>query len=663
MDHFKLVSEYQPTGDQPQAIDQLVAGFREGNQCQTLLGVTGSGKTFTMANVIQQLNKPTLIIAHNKTLAAQLYGEMKEFFPENAVEYFVSYYDYYQPEAYVPSSDTYIAKDSSVNEEIDKLRLSATSSLIERRDVIVVSSVSCIYGLGSPKDYERMIIALRPGMQKDRDEVIRALIDIQYQRNEIDFHRGSFRVHGDVLEIIPAEVSDLAVRVEFFGDEIDRITQVDVLTGEIKADLKYIAIAPASHYVVPMETILRATQEIEKELEEQIRYFKREGKLLEAQRIEERTNFDIEMLRETGVCSGIENYSRHLSGLKPGQPPYTLMDFFPQDYLVIIDESHKTIPQIGGMFAGDHSRKTTLVDYGFRLPSAKDNRPLNFQEFEDHIDQILFVSATPGDYEADHEMLRAEQLIRPTGLLDPRVEVRPTRGQIDDLVGEIRKETQGHHKVLVTTLTKRMAEDLTDYMKEAGIRVRYLHSDIDALERTKIIRDMRLDVFDVLVGINLLREGLDIPEISLVVILDADKEGFLRSETSLVQTIGRAARNAEGHVILYGDTITDSMRLAMEETARRRRIQEEYNQEHGITPKTIQKGVRDLISISRDLAQTQSKLEKDPESMSLKELEKLIRKVEKQMRAAAAELDFETAAQLRDQMLELQKNVEAIQKD
>ena len=663
MDHFKLVSEYQPTGDQPQAIQQLVAGFREGNQCQTLLGVTGSGKTFTMANVIQQLNKPTLIIAHNKTLAAQLYGEMKEFFPENAVEYFVSYYDYYQPEAYVPSSDTYIAKDSSVNEEIDKLRLSATSSLIERRDVIVVSSVSCIYGLGSPKDYERMIIALRPGMQKDRDEVIRELIDIQYQRNEIDLHRGSFRVHGDVLEIIPAEVSDLAVRVEFFGDEIDRITQVDVLTGEIKADLKYIAIAPASHYVVPMETILRATQDIEKELEDQIRYFKREGKLLEAQRIEERTNFDIEMLRETGVCSGIENYSRHLSGLKPGQPPYTLMDFFPKDYLVIIDESHKTIPQIGGMFAGDQSRKTTLVDYGFRLPSAKDNRPLNFQEFEDHIDQILFVSATPGEYEAQHELLRAEQLIRPTGLLDPRVEVRPTQGQIDDLIGEIRQETQEHHKVLVTTLTKRMAEDLTDYMKEAGIRVRYLHSDIDALERTKIIRDMRLDVFDVLVGINLLREGLDIPEITLVVILDADKEGFLRSETSLVQTMGRAARNAKGHVILYGDTITDSMRLAMEETARRRRIQEEYNQEHGITPKTIQKGVRDLISISRDLAQTQSKLEKDPESMSLKELKRLVNKVEKQMRAAAAELDFETAAQLRDQMLELQKNIDALQKD
>ena len=663
MDHFKLVSEYQPTGDQPQAIQQLVAGFREGNQCQTLLGVTGSGKTFTMANVIQQLNKPTLIIAHNKTLAAQLYGEMKEFFPKNAVEYFVSYYDYYQPEAYVPSSDTYIAKDSSVNEEIDKLRLSATSSLIERRDVIVVSSVSCIYGLGSPKDYERMIIALRPGMQKDRDEVIRELIDIQYQRNEIDFHRGSFRVHGDVLEIIPAEVSDLAVRVEFFGDEIDRITQVDVLTGEIKADLKYIAIAPASHYVVPMETILRATQDIEKELEDQIRYFKREGKLLEAQRIEERTNFDIEMLRETGVCSGIENYSRHLSGLKPGQPPYTLMDFFPKDYLVIIDESHKTIPQIGGMFAGDQSRKTTLVDYGFRLPSAKDNRPLNFQEFEDHIDQILFVSATPGEYEAQHELLRAEQLIRPTGLLDPRVEVRPTQGQIDDLIGEIRQETQEHHKVLVTTLTKRMAEDLTDYMKEAGIRVRYLHSDIDALERTKIIRDMRLDVFDVLVGINLLREGLDIPEITLVVILDADKEGFLRSETSLVQTMGRAARNAKGHVILYGDTITDSMRLAMEETARRRRIQEEYNQEHGITPKTIQKGVRDLISISRDLAQTQSKLEKDPESMSLKELKRLVNKVEKQMRAAAAELDFETAAQLRDQMLELQKNIDALQKD
>ena len=613
-----------------------------------------------MANVIQQLNKPTLIIAHNKTLAAQLYSEFKEFFPHNAVEYFVSYYDYYQPEAYVPSSDTYIAKDSSRNEEIDKLRLSATSSLIERRDVIVVSSVSCIYGLGSPRDYERMIIALRPGMEKDRDEVIRELIDIQYERNEMDFHRGTFRVHGDVLEIIPAEESDTAIRVEFFGDEIDRVTQIDTLTGELKADLKYVAIAPASHYVVPMDTILRATKEIEKELEERVQYFKSEGKLLEAQRIEERTNFDMEMLRETGVCSGIENYSRYLSGLEPGQPPYTLMDFFPDDFLIIIDESHKTIPQIGGMFSGDQSRKTTLVDYGFRLPSAKDNRPLNFREFESKIDQILFVSATPGEYEADHEMLRAEQIIRPTGLLDPKVEVRPVEGQIDDLIGEVNKETEQHHKVLITTLTKRMAEDLTDYMKEAGIRVRYLHSDIDALERTKIIRDMRLDVFDVLVGINLLREGLDIPEITLVAILDADKEGFLRSGTSLIQTIGRAARNVDGHVIMYADTITDSMRQAIDETSRRRELQEAYNREHNITPRTIQKSVRDLISISREVAQTETRMEKDPESMSRQELEKLIKKVEKQMKSAAADLNFETAAELRDKMIELKKNLDEV---
>ena len=658
MDHFELVSEYAPTGDQPQAIADLVKGFREGNQCETLLGVTGSGKTFTMANVIQQLNKPTLIIAHNKTLAAQLYGEFKEFFPNNAVEYFVSYYDYYQPEAYVPSSDTYIAKDSSINEEIDKLRLSATSALIERRDVIVVASVSCIYGLGSPKDYERMIISLRPGMEKDRDQVIRELVDIHYDRNDMDFHRGTFRVRGDVLEIIPAEESDTAVRVEFFGDEIDRITQIDVLTGEIKAELRYVAIAPASHYVVPMETIRKATYEIEKELEERVRWFKSEDKLLEAQRIEERTNFDIEMLRETGVCAGIENYSRYLSGLEPGQPPYTLMDFFPDDFLIIIDESHKTIPQIGAMYAGDQSRKTTLVDYGFRLPSAKDNRPLNFQEFESRIDQILFVSATPGEYESEHELLRAEQIIRPTGLLDPRVEVRPVEGQIDDLIGEVNREAAAHHKVLITTLTKRMAEDLTDYMKDAGIRVRYLHSDIDTLERSKIIRDMRLDVFDVLVGINLLREGLDIPEITLVAILDADKEGFLRSETSLIQTIGRAARNAEGHVIMYADTVTDSMRTAMEETARRRALQEAYNQEHGITPRTIRKSVRDLISISKEVARTEEKLDKDPESMSREELEKLIRKGEKEMKAAAAELNFETAAELRDKMIDLKKNLD-----
>lgn len=621
---FELVSDYKPTGDQPEAIRKLVEGFREGNQCQTLLGVTGSGKTFTMANVIQQLQKPTLIIAHNKTLAAQLYGEFKEFFPKNSVEYFVSYYDYYQPEAYVPSSDTYIAKDSSINEEIDKLRLSATSALSERRDVIVVSSVSCIYGIGSPKDYMEMIISLRPGMEKDRDDVIKALIDIQYDRNDMDFHRGTFRVRGDVLEIFPAEESERAVRVEFFGDEIDRITQIDTLTGEILCELEHIAIFPASHYVVPMDTILKATQEIEQDMVEQVKFFKSEGKLLEAQRIEERTNFDIEMLRETGVCSGIENYSRYLSGLEPGQPPYTLMDYFGDDFLIIIDESHKTIPQIRSMYSGDQSRKTTLVDYGFRLPSAKDNRPLNFEEFEDRIDQIMFVSATPGEYEAEHELLRAEQIIRPTGLLDPEVDVRPVEGQIDDLLAEVRKEVENHHKVLVTTLTKRMAEDLTDYMKEMGIRVRYLHSDIDTLERTEIIRDMRLDVFDVLVGINLLREGLDIPEITLVAILDADKEGFLRSETSLIQTIGRAARNSEGHVIMYADNMTDSMRNAIEETSRRRELQQAYNEAHGITPKTIQKAVRDLISISKEVAKTENTLEKDPESMSREELEKLI---------------------------------------
>ena len=645
---FKLVSDYQPTGDQPQAIETLVKGFREGNQCQTLLGVTGSGKTFTMANVIQQLNKPTLIIAHNKTLAAQLYGEFKEYFPENSVEYFVSYYDYYQPEAYVPSSDTYIAKDSARNDEIDKLRLSATSALSERNDVIVVSSVSCIYGIGSPKDYMEMIISLRPGMEKDRDDVIRQLIDIQYDRNDMDFHRGTFRVRGDVLEIFPAEETDKAVRVEFFGDEIDRLVQIDTLTGEILCELNHIAIFPASHYVVPMD----------KDMEEQVKFFKHEGKLIEAQRIEERTNFDIEMLKETGICSGIENYSRYLSGLKPGEPPYTLMDYFGDDFLIIVDESHKTVPQIRSMYAGDQSRKSTLVDYGFRLPSAKDNRPLNFGEFEDRIDQILFVSATPGDYEADHELLRAEQIIRPTGLLDPDVEVRPVEGQIDDLISEVKKETEKHNKVLVTTLTKRMAEDLTDYMKEAGIRVRYLHSDIDTLERTEIIRDMRLDVFDVLVGINLLREGLDIPEITLVAILDADKEGFLRSETSLIQTIGRAARNSEGHVIMYADVMTDSMRLAIDETKRRRALQEAYNKEHGITPTTIKKAVRDLISISKEVAKTEEKMEKDPESMSREELEKLIGQVQKQMKAAAAELNFEMAAELRDKMITLKKSLD-----
>ena len=657
MDKFVLKAPYQPTGDQPQAIEALVKGFREGNQCQTLLGVTGSGKTFTMANVIQALNKPTLVIAHNKTLAAQLYGEFKEMFPDNAVEYFVSYYDYYQPEAYVPSTDTYIAKDSSINEEIDKLRLSATASLVERKDVIVVSSVSCIYGLGEPENFEKMMVSLRPGMEKDRDEVLRQLIDIQYDRNEMDFKRGTFRVRGDVVEIIPANEAETAIRVEFFGDEIDRITQIDVLTGEILGELEHAAIFPASHYVVPAEQIRRAADAIEKELEERVRYFKSEDKLLEAQRIAERTNFDVEMLKETGFCSGIENYSRHLAGLAPGQPPYTLMDFFKDDFLIIIDESHKTIPQIRGMYAGDQSRKTTLVDYGFRLPSAKDNRPLNFTEFEERIDQILFVSATPGEYEAEHEMLRAEQIIRPTGLLDPEVEVRPVEGQIDDLISEVYKETKDHHKVLITTLTKRMAEDLTDYMKNLGIRVKYLHSDIDTLERTEIIRDMRLDVFDVLVGINLLREGLDIPEITLVAILDADKEGFLRSETSLIQTIGRAARNAQGRVIMYADTITDSMRAAIDETMRRRSLQDAYNKEHGITPQTIKKAVRDLISISKEVARTEKTLAKDPESMSRDELEKLAEQVEKEMRKAAADLNFEAAAQLRDQMIELKKNL------
>ena len=662
MDHFELVSEYKPTGDQPEAIKELVEGFKEGNQCQTLLGVTGSGKTFTMANVIQQLNKPTLIIAHNKTLAAQLYGEFKEFFPNNAVEYFVSYYDYYQPEAYVPSTDTYIAKDSAINEEIDRLRLSATAALSERKDVIIVSSVSCIYGIGSPKDYQNMMISLRPGMEKDRDEVLRSLVDMQYDRNDMDFHRGTFRVRGDVVEIIPAYESDVAIRVEFFGDEIDRITEVDVLTGEIRRELNHIALYPASHYVVPMERILEASKAIEKEMEEQVAYFKSEDKLLEAQRISERTNFDLEMMKETGFCSGIENYSRHLAGLKPGEPPYTLMDYFGDDYLIMIDESHITVPQVRGMYFGDQSRKSTLVDYGFRLPSAKDNRPLNFEEFEERIDQVLFVSATPGQYEKDHELLRAEQIIRPTGLLDPYVEVRPVEGQIDDLVGEVNKEVEKHNKILVTTLTKRMAEELTDYMKDLGIRVKYLHSDIDTLERSEIIRDMRLDVFDVLVGINLLREGLDIPEISLVAILDADKEGFLRSETSLIQTIGRAARNAEGHVIMYADVITDSMRRAIDETLRRRELQETYNKEHGITPKTIKKAVRDLISISKEVAKTQKKLEKDMESMSRKELEELIGKVQKQMKAAAADLNFEMAAELRDQMIELKKNLEELDK-
>ena len=657
MPEFKLHAPYKPTGDQPQAIAELVKGFKEGNQFQTLLGVTGSGKTFTMANVIQELQKPTLVIAHNKTLAAQLYGEFKEMFPENAVEYFVSYYDYYQPEAYVPSTDTYIAKDSSINDEIDKLRLSATAALVERKDVIIISSVSCIYGLGSPVDYKNMMLSLRPGMEKDRDEVIRKLIDIQYTRNDMDFQRGTFRVRGDVVEIFPANFGETAIRVEFFGDEVDRITEIDVLTGEIKSQLEHMAVFPASHYVVAPEKIHQAAVEIEKEMEECVKYFKGEDKLLEAQRIAERTNFDIEMLKETGFCSGIENYSRYLSGLEPGEPPNTLMDYFPEEFLIIVDESHITIPQVRGMYAGDQSRKSTLVDYGFRLPSAKDNRPLNFEEFESKIDQMLFVSATPNVYEKEHELLRAEQIIRPTGLLDPEVDVRPVEGQIDDLIGEVNKEIAGKHKVLITTLTKKMAEDLTDYMREVGIRVKYLHSDIDTLERAEIIRDLRLDVFDVLVGINLLREGLDIPEITLVAILDADKEGFLRSETSLIQTIGRAARNSEGHVIMYADVITDSMRVAIEETNRRRRKQEAYNKEHGITPTTIQKSVRELIAISKKVAKEEYQFQKDPESMSKKELEKLVGDIQKKMQAAAAELNFEAAAELRDKMIELKKNL------
>ena len=659
---FKLHSEYQPTGDQPQAIEELVKGFKEGNQFQTLLGVTGSGKTFTMANVIAALNKPTLIISHNKTLAGQLYSEFKEFFPENAVEYFVFYYDYYQPEAYVPQSDTYIAKDSSINDEIDKLRLSATAALTERRDVIVVASVSCIYGLGSPDEWEGMSLSLRPGMEKDRDDVARALIDMQYTRNEMDFKRGTFRVHGDVLEIFPANSGDTAIRVEFFGDEIDRITEVDVLTGEIRCTLEHALIFPASHYVVPQEKINKACDNIEVELKDRVAYFKSKDKLIEAQRIAERTNFDIEMMRETGFCSGIENYTRHLNFAKPGEPPMTLMDFFPDDFLIIVDESHITIPQIRGMYAGDRSRKMTLVDYGFRLPSALDNRPLNFEEFEAKIDQMLFVSATPNVYEDEHELLRAEQIIRPTGLLDPEISVRPVEGQIDDLVSEVKREVAGHHKVLITTLTKRMAEDLTQYMTELGIRVKYLHSDIDTLERAEIIRDLRLDVFDVLVGINLLREGLDIPEITLVAILDADKEGFLRSETSLIQTVGRAARNSEGRVIMYADTVTRSMEVAITETARRRKVQQDYNEAHGITPTTIQKSVRDLIAISKKVAAEEMAFDKDPESMSRKELEKLIGDIQKKMKKAAAELNFEAAAEYRDKLVELKNMLRDLEK-
>ena len=652
---FRLHSEYSPTGDQPQAIEQLVRGFEEGNQFQTLLGVTGSGKTFTMANVIQKLQKPTLIIAHNKTLAAQLYSEMKEFFPENAVEYFVSYYDYYQPEAYVPSTDTYIEKDSAINDEIDKLRHSATAALSERQDVIIVASVSCIYGLGSPIDYKNMVLSLRPGMVRDRDDVIRKLIEIQYDRNETDFKRGTFRVRGDVLEIYPAYSDGEAYRIEFFGDEVDRITSIDTVTMHVKAQLEHVAIFPASHYVVPKEKMMEATEHILEELREQVARFKSEDKLLEAQRIWERTNFDVEMMRETGFCSGIENYSRHLTGTAPGQPPCTLIDYFPDDFLIIVDESHITLPQVRGMYAGDRSRKTTLVNYGFRLPSALDNRPLNFTEFEGKINQMLFVSATPSDYERDHELLRAEQIIRPTGLLDPEISVRPVEGQIDDLIREVNHETKNHHKVLITTLTKRMAEDLTDYMREIGIRVKYLHSDIDTLERAQIIRDMRMDVFDVLVGINLLREGLDIPEITLVAILDADKEGFLRSETSLIQTIGRAARNSEGHVIMYADNMTDSMKRAIDETNRRRQIQKAYNDEHGITPTTIKKAVRDLITISKAVTESEEDFQKDPESMDSRELNKLSKELEKKMRQAAAELNFEEAAKLRDRLMRVRQ--------
>ncbi len=655
MDHFELVSEYAPTGDQPQAIAELVKGFREGNQFETLLGVTGSGKTFTMANVIQALNKPTLIIAHNKTLAAQLYSEFKEFFPNNAVEYFVSYYDYYQPEAYVPSTDTYIEKDSAINDEIDKLRHSATAALSERRDVIIVASVSCIYGLGSPIDYKEMVISLRPGMVKDRDEVIHKLVDIQYARNDLDFKRGTFRVRGDTLEIFPAYSGNEAYRVEFFGDEVDRITEIDTVTGEIKAQLGHIAIFPASHYVVPKEKMMLATENILEEMKERVAFFKSEDKLLEAQRIAERTNFDVEMMRETGFCSGIENYSRHLTGTAPGEPPWTLIDYFPDDFLIIVDESHITLPQVRGMYAGDQSRKRTLVDYGFRLPSALDNRPLNFSEFESKINQMMFVSATPSVYESEHELMRVEQIIRPTGLLDPEIFVRPVEGQIDDLISEVNKETAAHHKVLITTLTKRMAEDLTDYMREVGIRVKYLHSDIDTLERAEIIRDMRLDVFDVLVGINLLREGLDIPEITLVAILDADKEGFLRSETSLIQTIGRAARNSEGHVIMYADTVTESMQKAIEETNRRRKIQQKYNEDHGITPTTIQKAVRDLIAISKAAVESEEDFRKEPESMDERELNQLVKELTKKMHQAAAELNFEEAAKLRDRMIEAKK--------
>lgn len=654
---FKLHSPFKPTGDQPKAVEEIVKGFFEGNQFETLLGVTGSGKTFTMANVIERLNKPTLIISHNKTLAGQLYGEMKEFFPENAVEYFVSYYDYYQPEAYVPSSDTYIAKDSSINDEIDKLRLSATASLSERKDVIIVSSVSCIYGIGSPDDYENMMVSLRPGDNKDRDQVVKSLIDMQYLRNDMDFKRGTFRARGDILDIFPATTSEYAYRVEFFGDEIDRILEIDPLTGSIRKEVMHAAIFPASHYVVPEDRIKKACDEIEKELKSQIEFFKSKDQLIEAQRIEERTEFDIEMLKETGFCSGIENYTRYMTGQKPGEPPMCLMDYFGDDYLIIIDESHETIPQIGAMYRGNLSRKKTLVDYGFRLPSALDNRPLDFQEFEDKIDKMLFVSATPGKYEKEREMLRSEQVIRPTGLLDPEVFVRKSENQIDDVINEINKETKNHGKVMITTLTKKMAEELTAYLKESGIRIRYIHSDIDTLERAEIIRDLRLDKFDVIVGINLLREGIDIPEITLVAILEADKEGFLRDYTSLIQTIGRAARNDKGHVIMYADTVTKSMKKAIDETNRRRTIQKKYNDEHNITPKTIQKAVREVMSVGKEISESDLKSVRDSTSMDKNELIKLSKKYRKRMEEEAKALNFEAAAEFRDRLIDIKNQL------
>lgn len=659
MGGFKLVSNFKPTGDQPQAIEKLVEGVRRGYRYQTLLGVTGSGKTFTMANIIARLNRPTLVIAHNKTLAAQLYSEFKEFFPENAVEYFVSYYDYYQPEAYVPETDTYIEKDASINEEIDKLRHSATAALFERRDVIIIASVSCIYGLGDPIDYENLMLSLRPGMVKDRDEIIRKLVEIQYERNDINFTRGKFRVRGDVIEVFPASFSNKAIRIELFGDEIDRIAEIDVLTGEVLGYRKHVAIFPASHYATSRDKLERAIKSIREELEERYKELKEMGKIVEAERLWQRTNYDLEMLQEMGYCKGIENYSRHISGRPPGSPPYTLLDYFPEDFLIFIDESHVTIPQLRGMYNGDRSRKEALVEYGFRLPSAYDNRPLTFEEFEQRVNQVIFVSATPGPYEMEHSEQVVEQLIRPTGLVDPEVIVRPVKGQVDDLIAEIRKTVAKGYRVLVTTLTKKMAEDLTDYLKEMGIRVRYLHSDIETIERVEIIRDLRLGKFDVLIGINLLREGLDIPEVALVAILDADKEGFLRSETSLIQTIGRAARNAEGRVIMYADTITNSMRRAIDETNRRRKIQMEYNEKHGIVPKTVVKGVRDVIQAT-EVAEEEEKYEKTAYSYDPDVIKSTIEQLEKEMRQAAIELQFEKAAKLRDMIFELRKQLEEV---